>query len=251
MNTNYYVIVGDDYKSFAQQDGVFTVSAFYQNMLDNQQWPEQSTHIILGQGIGYNDRDFIASALHKRGVENFHEIPQLASLQDTHKRTNENVMITEPRKLGKLLYEFDLTITDKVDRLSDHVTGKHVGAMLVMEAARQATIVVLEEAYCKPSGEKFSLVLDKFESKFEAYLFPLPTTLTTSIYEIKVSPKNVCVIVTSVVKQGVNEIATISLDVTLCSAQTLDKIEERKSHTAVKDLRKFFENTDAQQLDRV
>lgn len=251
MSTNNFIIVGDDYKSFAQQAGVFTVSAFYQLMLNDQSWPDSSAQIILGQGIGYNDRDFIASALAKRGVENFYPYASLASLQDTHKRSNENVMITEPRKLDRLAYEFDLTITDKVDRLSDHVTGKHVGAMLLMEAARQATIVVLEEAYSKHSGEKFSMVLDKFESKFEAYLFPLPTTLTTRIYEIKVSPKNICVIVTSVVTQGGNEIAIISLDVTLCVSQTLDKIEERKAQSAVRDFNQFFAIKYEKQLDKV
>ena len=251
MSTNNFIIVGDDYKGFAQQAGVFTVSAFYQMMLDDQSWPDSSAQIILGQGIGYNDRDFIASALAKRGVENFYPYASLASLQDTHKRSNENVMITEPRKLDRLAYEFDLTITDKVDRLSDHVTGKHVGAMLLMEAARQATIVVLEEAYSKLSGEKFSMVLDKFESKFEAYLFPLPTTLTTRIYEIKVSPKNICVIVTSVVTQGGNEIAIISLDVTLCVSQTLDKIEERKAQSAVRDFNQIFAINNEKQLDKV
>lgn len=251
MSTSNYVIVGDDYKNFAQQAGVFTVSAFYQTMLDDQEWPEQDAQVIMGQGIGYNDRDFIASALNKRGVDNFFPIAPLANLQDTHKCTPENIMITAPRKRDRLCYEFDLTITDKVDRLSDHVTGKHVGAMLLMEAARQATIVVLEEAYCKAAAEKFSLVLDKFESKFEAYLFPLPTTLTTSIYEIKVSPKNICVIVTSVVKQGEAEIATISLDVTLCSASTLDKIEDRKSQAAVRDLHNFFATVNERQLDKV
>jgi hypothetical protein len=251
MSNSQYIIVGDDYKSFAQQTGVFTVSHFYQHMLEDQAWPETGAKVILGLGIGYNDRDFIASALAKRDVSDFRSIPPVASLQDTHKHTNENIMITQPRKLGRLLYEFDLSITDKIDRLSDHVTGKHVGAMLVMEAARQATIVVLEEAYCKATEEKFSLVLDKFESKFDAYLFPLPTTLTTSIYEIKVSPKNICVIVTSVVKQAGNEIATISLDVTLCSANTLGKIEERKSQTAVRDLLKFLETNSDKQLEEV
>ncbi len=59
MSTSNYVIVGDDYKNFAQQAGVFTVSAFYQTMLDNQQWPEQDAQVIMGQGIGYNDRDLL------------------------------------------------------------------------------------------------------------------------------------------------------------------------------------------------
>jgi hypothetical protein len=249
MNINYYIIVGDDYKKFSDQANVYTVSEFYKTMLESSAWPEPNACVIIGQGIGYHDREFIDMALKKRDIDNFHPLPSIASVKDTHKRAEENILITQPRKLARLNYGFDLTITDKVDRLSDHVTGQHVGAMLLVEAARQATIAVLEHEYCTKIEDKFSLILDRFDCKFDAYLFPLPASINTVIHEIKVSPKNICVIVTSTVKQCNSEIATISLDVTLCSSQLMEKIEARKSQSAVKDLCRSFTESPLQELN--
>lgn len=249
MNSNYYIIVGDDYVHFSDQNSIYTVSDFYRKMLEDAKWPESSANMILGQGISYHDREFIDHATKRRNAERLFPLPAIASLDDTHKRTDENVLISQPLKLGKLRYGFDLTITDKSDRLSDHVTGKHVGAMLLMEAARQATIAVLEREYCRKSSEKFGLILDRFDCQFDGYLFPLPTSLDTTIEELKVSPKNITVVVKTVVSQADCQIAAIGLDVTLCASQVLDKIESRKAQTVVKRLCQSLEESQEQQLD--
>lgn len=249
MENLFYIIVGNDYNKFSSQDHVYTTSEFYQQMTENTDWPNKSANIIIGQGINYHDRKFLEESLIARNIENFQSIPPIADLTDTHKQTDENVLITAPHKLGKLNYGFDLSITDKVDRLSDHVTNQHVGAMLLMEAARQATIVVLEYEYCKDSNISFGLVLDKFESKFDEYLFPLPASLNTTIIENKVSTKSISVEVKTTIMQVGTKIGTISLDVTLCNSKILAKIEGRKSQGVVKALSQMTENNLEQELE--
>lgn len=249
MNSNYYIIVGDDYGYFADREQVFTVSDFYRKMLDNGQWPEPSADIIIGQGISYHDREFIDHATKRRHADRLWALPQIASLEDTHKRTEENVLISQPQNLGRHCYGFELSITDKADRLSDHVTGKHVGAMLLMEAARQATIAVIERDYSETSTEKFGLILDRFDCQFDGYLFPLPTSLTTTIEELKVTSKYITVTVRTCVTQADSKIATIQLDVTLCSSKVLEKIESRKAQTVVKRFYQSLEESQERQLD--
>ncbi|ABD82741.1 AfsA-related hotdog domain-containing protein [Saccharophagus degradans] len=249
MNANYYVIVGDDYAKFSQQPNVFTVSELYKEMVDDKTWPGENASFIFGQGIGYTDREFIETSLKNRSVDKVYSFSPVATLADTHKHAEENVLITEPRRLGKLNYAFDLSLTDKIDRLSDHVTGQHVGAMLLMEAARQATIAVLEYEYCRNSSESFGLVLDRFDSRFDGYLFPLPASLNTVIKELKVSAKSITVVVTSTVIQCGVDIGSISLDVTLCNSRLLNKIESKKSQTAVKELCRRVDEALEQRLD--
>ncbi|NTS75307.1 hypothetical protein HR060_00390 [Catenovulum sp. SM1970] len=247
MEDFFYIIVGDDYEEFAKQNHVYTVSDFYKKVTEHTDWPHQHANIIIGQGINYHNRKFIEELLVERKIEHIQSIPPIAKLSDTHKCTEENVLITAPEKLGKLSYGFNLSITDKVDRLSDHVTNQHVGAMLLMEAARQATIVVLELEYCQNAS--FGLILDNFVSNFNEYLFPLPTSLQTTIIEKKVSSKNITVEVRTSITQTDTHIGTISLDVTLCDSKILGKIESRKSQGAVKALSEINENILEKELE--
>lgn len=237
MRDRYYVVVGNGYEKFADQPDVFTVTEFYENMEKCGEWPESDSSIVIGQGIGMRDREFIDDCLKERNIGRLYSIPPIASLDETHKHSEENVLITAPEKLGKLHYSFDLAITDKIDRLSDHVTGRHVGAMLLMEASRQATVAVLDHEYNSVAEQPYGLILERFDSQFSGYLFPLPATLRTVIEEKKVSAKSISVSVVTTVTQCGAEIGVLRLDVMLCGTPILGKIEEKKSQLAVKQLR--------------
>lgn len=237
MSERYYVVVGNDYKEFADQPDVFTVTQFYEHMQQRGDWPETDASIVIGQGIGMRDREFIHGCLKEKSIGRLHAIAPLASLDETHKHSEENVLITAPQKLGKGQYGFGLAITDKVDRLSDHVTGRHVGAMLLMEAARQATIAVLDHEYNEGAEQPFGLILDRFDSQFSGFLFPLPATLHTVIEEKRVASKNISVAVVTTVTQCGAEIGVLTLDVTLCGKPLLGKLEDKKAQSAIRQLR--------------
>ncbi len=239
MPENYYVIVGNDYARFADQPDVYTVSDFFENMTASRDWPGSDAIVVMGQGIGLRDREFIDSCLKKKDISCTYAIPTLATTEETHKHSEENILITSPQRLGAFNYRFDLAITDKLDRLSDHVTGRHVGAMLLMEAARQATIAALDLEYSKAGDQAYGLILDRFDSQFTGYLFPLRATLTTVIEEKETASKNISVAVKTTVSQCGADIAVLVLDVTLCGTSLLDKIEQRKSQMAVKQLRRM------------
>lgn len=249
MNIPFYIIVGDDYREFAEQENVFSLSDFYEKLLKDQCWPERQGTVLLGQGVSYHDREFIERTLKERQLNAYLPLPPVADLSDTHKRTQENVLISVPKKYSRFNYGFDFSLTDKADRLSDHVTGKHIGAMLLMEAARQATIAVLEDEYCRSSDSSFGLILDRFDSQFSGYLFPLPTSLNTTIEELRSSSKNITVVVKTTAIQCGAVIATISLDVTLCVSRVLSKIEGRKAQSAVKELTLAHLNDTSQKIN--
>lgn len=244
MNNSHLIIVGNDYSNFASLADVYTMSEFLQKAVDCPEWPGSSTLAVLGQGLGRDDRAFLAEHLAQRQVRCANLDAALASLQETHKHSEENVLITCPRQLSERRYACELVITDKIDRLSDHVTGRHVGAMLLMEAARQATIVALDRSFCAPGQERYGLVLERFDSSFGSYLFPLPTSLTTEVQVRDSSANNIAVSVITTVSQSGSHIAVLTLDVTLCPQSFLDKVEARKSLAA---LRKLQEHVPAEQ----
>lgn len=232
MNDTNLIIVGNDYSKFAALPDVYTLAGFLQKAIDTPGWPAAPAQAMLGQGLSGDDRAFLAEYLAQRQVRcsNADQVP--ASLQETHKHSVENVLITRPRKLGERRYACELVITDKIDRLSDHVTGRHVGAMLLMEAARQATIVAIERSVCVPRQEGYGLILKRFDANFGVYLFPLPATLVTEMHVRDESASNLAVSVVTTVSQGGSQIAELTLDLTLCPQPSLDKVESRLAQTA-------------------
>lgn len=238
-----YLIVGNEYQGISDQQNVLTIEEFFDKFKYKRNWPEENANILIGQGIDHKTRDQIKYHLHQMPIKYIEAPERLAALSLTHKSSMDNVLISSPIKSGEKEYLFDLVISDKSDRLSDHVTGHHIGAMLVMEACRQATIVVLEMDYCMPNSEPYGLILDKFNSSFTGYLFPFPSKLHVTIKEHEADPKGrsfVTTVETKIIQGGV-EVICVELDVTLFKRSALEKIETMKSKKAVRNIMSLYQ----------
>jgi len=242
-----YLVIGDDYEKITDKNISFSFTDFCQKILENPEFLASDTQVILGQGLSAIDREFLSTKIEKIGNVRLVNPISLATLSLTHKVSLDNILISSPKKTGNKEYTFDLIIGDKIDRLSDHVTGLHIGAMLIMEAGRQATIAILELTYCNEDNDSYGLILDRFDSQFSEYLFPLPTTLRTVVHQHS-SPeeRNISTTVEVFVIQTDQQVGLIKLHVTLCSKKVLNKIEEKKSKIAINKLVKIVDDETAQ-----
>jgi A-factor biosynthesis hotdog domain len=100
--------------------------------------------VLLGQGSSNADSEVLT---HARARAFVHEQEPRASVEQTHKRADEHVLITRLKPIGDHSYQCELYVNEVADRLSDHVTGQHFGGMLLVEAGRQACIAALEAEY--------------------------------------------------------------------------------------------------------
>ncbi|MCY4045091.1 MAG: AfsA-related hotdog domain-containing protein [Cellvibrionales bacterium] len=230
MTGNTYIIIGNDYESFSDNVNILTSTEMFVRMNKQHDWPRKIDSIHFGQGVNTHDREILTKELLNRNVDvatQFESPP----LELTHKVSDENVLISAPEKLEDHHYRFDLIITDKVDRLSDHVTGKHVGAMLLMEAARQATIVALESNY---PDESYGLTVRHFDSSFSHFLFPLPSNLDVKILEKESdNDKYFDVIVETYFYQGGINVSKVVLDLCLSKKQDLRLLEGKKANQSI------------------
>lgn len=238
MQKKLRIVVGDDYAEFAKHENVVTVSRLLHE-LENTEHPCAADDFVIGQGVAANRRESLRNALQARGLQADIRIDSPMAVPLTHKRCSEHVLITTPIKTGPLEYEFSLTLNDKNDRLSDHVTGQHVGAMLLMEAARQAVVVALELEYATKRGVRLGFVLERFMSNFHSYAFPLPTTMRVSLVESGDPDKHVSVSLTIAFLQAAEQISTMQLDVTLYDTALLDKVEARKARKSIESMKRL------------
>ncbi|OUS01158.1 hypothetical protein A9Q81_09875 [Gammaproteobacteria bacterium 42_54_T18] len=224
-----YIIVGDDYHMFSNGVSVVTATEFYEMLSQPNLHRLEGSTILLGQGISTNVRRNLLKHLDAHNVTDIVTSRVPAACDLTHKITEDNALISNPRVQSKLHHEYDLIINDKIDRLSDHVTGLHIGAMPLMEAVRQATICILELAYITDKL-KFGLVLNSYRSDFVGYLFPVGATLNVTINEVDMSSKTKFnVVVNTDVMQCGSKVAAIGLDVTLIIKSKLDDIEAKRA----------------------
>ncbi len=237
MKKNVHIIVGDDYWKFADGVNVTTVTTFYEKQSSYTAGSLKGHKIYLGQGLSTAIRDNLIRHLENLGADDIIFPEDAAPCNLTHKITEDNAMISGPRIIERYHHQYDLIVNDKVDRLSDHVTGKHIGAMPIMEAARQATISILESAFMSSSKDRYGMVLNAYRSNFIGFLFPIPATIDTVILEKDMnSDAKFSVFVESEVFQNDCRIATVSLDVTLIDKKKLEDIEARRAKILLNSL---------------
>lgn len=238
MNDGVYIVVGDDYLSFANRPNVLTYSQITILLEMSDHWSGDE-HIIVGQGINDEMREALKVSFQLRGLKNVSYIGVPAPLELTHKRSPSNVLITAPMKLADKLYLYEFVINDIQDRLSDHVTGQHVGAMLLMEAARQATIASIECEWIGRESNSWGLILETFNAKFDNYAFPLPTSITVNLEEGVGTGNQIPLALNIEFHQAGKRVSRMLLEVRLSRTALLGKIEKRLADQAVSAMLKM------------
>jgi hypothetical protein len=236
MSGGFFLVVGDVYESFANNENVITATAFMRALQDQSRWFGDE-RIMIGQGLGANELHQIRELLHCRAISNVTHCGDLVPLHLTHKRNTDHVLISSPKKIAPHRYEYGLALNDRKDRLCDHVTGQHIGAMQLMEAARQAMIATLEYEYVDGTGKRIGLILERFDSRFENYVFPLPASMSVNIVERKtVNDNHLSVTIVIRIIQAGQAMCQMELDLTLYDMSLLGKIEARRAKRAVATL---------------
>lgn len=149
------IVVGDRFERFLLNRDTMAVSALLAS-------GRVTRPVVVGQGL---------SAEQLREVDG----PVPAPPHLTHKEHQKNVMIGEPIRTGDDAFAVDLVVDERVEVLEDHLTGQHIPAIVLTEAARQTWTAVTERFLLADHGGRF--VIDSLSSVFRRYVFPLPATL--------------------------------------------------------------------------
>jgi len=236
---NVYFIVGDDYANFAVNEGVMTASHLLSRLGSTHDWQPDDTFII-GQGISQEIISLLTAGLKAQGLHNIAATSSPAQLHLTHKHYVENVLISQPRAIGPGHYEMDFLFSRMTDRLSDHVTGQHVGAMLMMEAARQAGVALLELEFAK-AFDKCGMTVQNFNCKFNSYVFPIPVTIDAYVEGGRANENCVNFLLTVKFLQAGKTVCEFTMDGGLFDRNHLDGVEAVKAKRVVATTRQLIQ----------
>lgn len=178
-------VVGEKFINVANNHEIATFSEIIQRV-DMGKLPQIT--LCLEQGVSEVQQQELQAKLYNNKqsndvkVESYFSETRRCSDHYTHKKQSFNTLISEPICVSQDNYVALLMINETCAELSDHVTGKHVQFMVLVEAARQMVNAVTEKFYSDSS--KIYLASD-LQINFTNFVYPFRTEIHYSVMETK------------------------------------------------------------------
>ncbi|MHB1948744.1 MAG: AfsA-related hotdog domain-containing protein, partial [Gammaproteobacteria bacterium] len=174
-------IIGNKFYEFSKSSHVISVADFFEKMEDIENFSNKKQVYYFGQGVSELEQDIIVEFCKKNNVSIFHGGKPAESAL-THKVKQENTMITEPFLIEDNTYRSNLIINDDCAEMSDHVTGRHIQGMVLIEAARQMMLAVSEKYILgKENQGKAYCILNNIITTFKQFVFPIDVVMNHKI----------------------------------------------------------------------
>lgn len=139
-----FYVVGDVYEVFTYHQKVLLFREVIDHIWNGKDYKNKT--FILGQGLSYFERKKLESLSKKRKIRNIvNQGLKLASNPVTHKHKTSNIMISDPQKIAKDRFNAHLMVDAQCAEMSDHITGRHIQGMVLIEAARQMMLACAEK----------------------------------------------------------------------------------------------------------
>lgn len=242
MLKNTLLVVSDKFHDFSAKNGVITASKLHHLLTTkNQIFPANSRiALIPGQGFGDNSiKKILALAKTARNSSFFdftlmNAMPKRACKTLTHKHQIENILVSTPSRLSESAFIMEMLIDEDCEMMRDHQTGLHIQGMLLVEAARQGYLAVMEKYFLHESEQKNYFIFNKLNVDYSRFAFPLPASLRVEHSDINFSnPKNRQTITNISIMQCDTKAASISMDVTIMPEKRVSLLETRLANQTI------------------
>ncbi|WP_041834375.1 AfsA-related hotdog domain-containing protein [Actinoplanes sp. N902-109] len=167
------IAVGDRFENFLANPGTVAASRVF----DPAAGPDAGTPVVAGQGLSAEQ---LATLAGRTPADMPPPVPANAAL--THKHQSRNVMIGVPADAGDGTYVAELILDERNEVIEDHLTGQHIPAVALIEAARQ-TWTAVTERFLRQDAAALRFVVTDIAASFQQLVFPLPTTLHYELIE--------------------------------------------------------------------
>ncbi|MBU9491236.1 AfsA-related hotdog domain-containing protein [Burkholderia multivorans] len=175
MTEKTLYVVGNRFEGIADGDAIVSFDDALERCRSHR---IEASRISLQQGVSERQHQTLQAALagneHVRLVSYFDEYRRCSG-ELTHKAKPENTLISDPQTLAAdNSYASILMIDDSCAELSDHVTGKHVQFMVLIEAARQMGNAVTQKFHS--TAAKIYLA-EEICVGFTTFVYPFETRI--------------------------------------------------------------------------
>ncbi|MEV6113650.1 AfsA-related hotdog domain-containing protein [Streptomyces sp. NPDC052109] len=228
------VVVGDRFEEFLAQRGTVAATELLAR-LRHGDLPERLT-VSVGQGLTADQLSELSvlAAMHAGTVLiRQGEVPAHVEQGLTHKHDARNVLIGPVERTAEGTYRAPLLLDERVEVLADHLTGLHIPAVTLLEAARQTWTVVTEQFLLDP-GPATRFVISSVSSAFHRFVFPLPATVEYRLRGREATPVGESLAFTVTILQGGETAAVFEAEIRVIPLRFAEKQEVMAARLAVR-----------------
>lgn len=257
MNNRILLVVGDKFSSYVQGKDAITLSQLRALLsLPARLLPVQGrTVLVPGQGMGDADVvQLLKEAADSMNMDYFdfslwHDLPVRAPLSMSHKHKAENTLISVPRQISEDCFELHLLIDEQCELMSDHQSGQHLQGMLLIEAARQAMLAVVENHYLPANGLSYAFVLNDMSVNYNNFAFPVAATIECRVLSKQIdNPRKLAFATEAVVRQCNTEVSSLSFSFSAMDRERIGRSEALQADRTQSRYLSAFES-EPQELD--
>lgn len=256
MKQRIVLVVGDKFSAYVHGKDAMTYSNLRGLLsLSIPVLPNQG-RIVLVPGQGMNDpavEQLLQDAAQSPNLSQFdfslwENLPKRAPASLTHKHRPENTLISSPMRINAEAFSMDLLIDEQCELMQDHQSGQHLQGMILIEAARQGMLAVVEQFFLPENDIDYAFVLNDMSVKYANFAFPVTATIECRILDHSIdNPRRLLFCTEAKVYQCATEVASLTF---AFSAMDKARIGKRESSMAVKVQRAHLDLVDQQLDDR-
>ena len=153
MSHDALVVVGDQFDAFLAHQGTISASELMRRLRTRGE--PRNLSVVIGQGLAADQLSKVRKLIESNPqVAAVGDIPTFVEKHLTHKHNPKNIMIGAPMRMAADRFVADLLIDERTEVLEDHLTGRHIPGIALMEAARQTWTAVTEMFFLKDNPYK-------------------------------------------------------------------------------------------------
>jgi hypothetical protein len=174
------------FQSLGRRPGIYTVDdlavEFEEGMIDPE---SEHLNFIFGQVFTQNEIKKIRTLMSKAGMGkgNINNLLEPVTAKTVHKKNPLNALISPIVKTDSD-YSCNLIVPAGNDMVSDHVTGEHISGMVLIEAARQMSMAVIDSRF--QDGKKRYQIINELSADFVTFIHPFDTRMTLHFDEFRI-----------------------------------------------------------------
>ena len=252
------LIVSDKFHTFATRKDVITKSELYHLLnADDVLLPQsKKIRLIPGQGFSQTIIDEIITMTKTSKNAHFfdfslwYEIPKRANKKLTHKHMEENILVSEPKRTSENEFIMDILIDENCEMMRDHQTGLHVQGMLLVEAARQAYLAMMEKFFMTEEQGKYYFIFNNLNVDYNRFSFPLPSSIRLTNKKIETfNKKRTDTLTVLELLQCGDVSASVTMDVTIMPESRVANMENRLATQSVNNYMNSMQLNTANYID--
>ncbi|WP_417500411.1 AfsA-related hotdog domain-containing protein [Methylophaga sp.] len=234
--TTQKLIVSDTFKGFSEgEENVLTYSCLVK-LFASKKIGGEKVQLIVGQGVKASDLELLINKYNlsdQISVATSRSILPAAGVEYSHKQKIQNITVTLAQKKNDNNFKLGLIFDGSNEFFLDHMTGKHVQGMAVVEAMRQAFLTVTEQFFLNTSLNKYYFVIHKMDTEFKKFVFPLDAHIEYEIIRNRQKSDRYSASVKTTVIQNGDECAVGYIDFTAFEQSFIGKKEVQLATQAV------------------